>query len=482
MKNSMLSSALATALLLGCASKGARPDDVKPGKDACATLEAETRARIAKFGSGLDPDIVWETLGPYGRCAGDMTLTGRWALVLGDDFDIEWSQDDDDETGEKGEYYYRIHGSGRAVFITRDNKRVVSTIELPMVDQIITESGAEHWPIWPFKPLMPDVAPIEWSGHGVPQLVVNDERRAVVLHWTGVVIEPYAPTKVLPEVTSIYDFDNDGRYDLADANFFELENPGPDDELWPLVLVAHALPDGTFTTDDAATRRYYREQCAGLGQSPWTTDRDALTGLRNIACGRLEGVSMASLRAGVEAELAAADKDDEGLAQRADEVYAWLARPLSVTLGRDDGRGYVRVASARASSFEPALQGYSFDAGQAIDGDLGTSWQPKKAGGNPWLELVLDQATTVTALEIGNGFQRVDGLGDLFPMNRRATAITVAAGGKTFKLTLNGDLRGHQLVVLPEPVKTDVIRITVTATAEGTRWKNVAISEVRALQ
>ncbi len=52
---------------------------------------------------------------------------------------------------------------------------------------------------------------------------------------------------------------------------------------------------------------------------------------------------------------------------------------------------------------------------------------------------------------------------------------------KTFKLTLDGNLRGYQLLVLPESVTTDAIRITVTATAEGTRWKNVAISEVRAL-
>ncbi len=485
MKHIIGPSAIATAMFvasMGCASKGAAPDAPKRGKDACAKLEAETRARIDALASGLRTDLVWDALAPLGRCAGDPSAAGRWALELGDDFMIESTHDEDYETGELSETYYRITANAYAVYFTREGKRVASDIELPDLDQIITETGGEYWPTWPFAPRQPGVDTIDWTGRGVPQLVVSNERRAVVLHWTGVVIEPYAPTKVLPEVTGIHDFDSDGRYDLNDANAFEFERPGPEDESWPLVLLGRALPDGTFTTDDAVTRGYYRARCADLGKSPWTTGRDEEAGLRNIACGLLYGVSLASLRASLEAEFAAAGDDDEGLAMRADDVYAWMKRPVPVKLGRDDGRAAVRVSSASAASFEPAFKAYTFGADQAIDGDLGTSWQPKKGGANPWLELRFDKPTAVSALEIGNGFQREDDLGDLFPMNRRATAITVAAGGKTFKLTLDGNLRGYQLLVLPEAVTTEAVRITVTATAEGTRWKNVAISEVRVLQ
>ena len=256
MKHMIPPTAIASAMFvasMGCASKGATPDAPKRGKDACATLEAETRARIDALESGLGTDLVWDTLGPLGRCAGDPSAVGRWALQL-DELSIAAERDEDYETGEMGEPYFRIGATARAVFLTRDGKRVASDIELPDLDQIITETGGEHWPVWPFESRLPGVDTIDWTGRGVPQMVVSNERRAVVLHWTGVVIEPYAPTKVLPEVTGIHDFDSDGRYDINDANYFEFEKPGPDAEIWPLVLVGRALPDGTFTTDDPAIR------------------------------------------------------------------------------------------------------------------------------------------------------------------------------------------------------------------------------------
>ena len=85
MKHIIGPSAIATAMFvasMGCASKGAAPDAPKRGKDACAKLEAETRARIDALASGLRTDLVWDTLGPFGRCAGDRAGAARGAEDL----------------------------------------------------------------------------------------------------------------------------------------------------------------------------------------------------------------------------------------------------------------------------------------------------------------------------------------------------------------------------------------------------------------
>ena len=140
------------------------------------------------------------------------------------------------------------------------------------------------------------------------------------------------------------------------------------------------------------------------------------------------------------------------------------------------------VNEVKASSSAKDGGGYKFGAGNLIDDDLSTSWQPASwsAAEPATLELVLPAEAEVHALRIGNGFQRKDGNGDMFTMNARAAELTVTfSDGTSEKLTLASRV-GLIEVPLAAPKRTTSVKITINAIHPGSRWANdVALSEVQ---
>jgi len=479
----------------GCGSSPVRGAAGGGGKDPCAKIAAATRAAVEAVytypGDDASVDDVLAALGPYGQCQGP-SKAGRWAIELeAGHLDLQSNPIEDYETGASLGSSVTVRVSqGVPVLILPGGKRIVGTaMELPTLDRLLGPDGEDYVPMYPYSPKFVTIdTDTDWSGDGVPELIIEGDFELMVLQVVGDRIVPYAPSQVLPQATGVVDFDKDGRHDLEDAAFFFFNYNGDGDETRPFRLVAHGLPGGTFTTDDAATRAYYREACEGLGRSPWLMGRESDASLVNIACAWLHGTPSETILAGVAAEAKALPEDytDGGdynriLAEQVDDIAVWLDRARPISIGRDDGRRVVPIAGVKAVSSEAAWQGYQFDAALVADGDLGTSWQPKK-GKAPWIEIGFAEPTRVSAIEIGNGFQREDALGDLFPMNRRATRVTVTPeGGAPVQLALDADTRGYQLLVLPAPVVTKSLRVTIDEHAEGSRWKNVALSELRAL-
>lgn len=144
--------------------------------------------------------------------------------------------------------------------------------------------------------------------------------------------------------------------------------------------------------------------------------------------------------------------------------------------------GPIAVPRAAASSVLPPWKGYRFDPSQVLDGDLTTSWQPfsKRHGGvGQWLELDLPHGPKVTGLAIANGLQRVDALGDLFLMNNRVRRLTATfSDGSTEAITLAPDARGF-VEVRFRPHRTTFVRLTVDGIHRGSKWNDLAISEVQ---
>lgn len=167
------------------------------------------------------------------------------------------------------------------------------------------------------------------DGDGVAELIFNrlysntdeehSENRSVI-RAKGGKIEPYPHTDK-EIIRELKDVDGDGRMDLILQSPFHVEGPcGLDGQQFygPAVL-AHTLPDGTFSRDDAVARAFVREQCAGdptrpllVFSSPGTPDQwlDGDASVWNIACASFWGLSPELLQSRIQREFTAGEKPD----------------------------------------------------------------------------------------------------------------------------------------------------------------------------
>lgn len=163
----------------------------------------------------------------------------------------------------------------------------------------------------------------------------------------------------------------------------------------------------------------------------------------------------------------------------------WRCEAARVAVGEADSeQASVRhlPVSVKASSVLPPWKGYRFNAEQLVDGDLTTSWQPldKRRGGvDQWFELELGSVAPISELWIANGLQRTDRLGDLFVMNNRvARARVTFSDGTEAMFWLPADTREYTKVkFLAHPTRS--IRVTVEGIHRGSKWNDLAVSEVR---
>jgi hypothetical protein len=138
-----------------------------------------------------------------------------------------------------------------------------------------------------------------------------------------------------------------------------------------------------------------------------------------------------------------------------------------------------------ASSELPDWKGYKFGSSQLGDHRPGTSWQPAKGKTvGEWAEIHLDDrygnppVISLDAIEIANGFQSKDKLGDLFANNARVRTATISLDGKPAVIVdFAEEQRGYVRIDIGGKVAKSV-RFTIDAIWPGKKWKEVAISEL----
>ena len=141
---------------------------------------------------------------------------------------------------------------------------------------------------------------------------------------------------------------------------------------------------------------------------------------------------------------------------------------------------------ATASSEHKATPPYRFGVAQLVDGDTATSWQPQstpsvaggRGGAGETIILKLPHSVRLARLEIANGFQLRDRLGDLWRMNNRVREVAIRAGGVTIVTPVADEATSAVALPLP-PVDADTIELEILDVTKGTRWNDLAVSEVR---
>jgi len=124
---------------------------------------------------------------------------------------------------------------------------------------------------------------------------------------------------------------------------------------------------------------------------------------------------------------------------------------------------------------------YRFTADQLVDGNLFTCWQASSSQ-DPWVRLDFGGDRLVSRVEVANGFQRTDALGDLFTMNDRirvARIVFIGDGETAETIAFLPDEVGYKAFTFV-PQRCRAIRIEVRETWPGTKWRHLSISEVRA--
>ncbi len=138
----------------------------------------------------------------------------------------------------------------------------------------------------------------------------------------------------------------------------------------------------------------------------------------------------------------------------------------------------LRPVRITASSTNPLVPGYSFIPDNLDDGDLTTSWQPAKGDGGAKVQLDFAVEVTISRVGIANGFQAIDKVGDQFVLNSRiARARLRFDDGSEVLLEYAPDARGITFADVPAS-KTRSVVLLVDDTHRGTRWNDLAISEI----
>lgn len=145
-------------------------------------------------------------------------------------------------------------------------------------------------------------------------------------------------------------------------------------------------------------------------------------------------------------------------------------------------RDVTHLASVVASSTLPPDGPSVYSPANAIDGSLTTSWQPsakRTRGVGEFLDFTFSEPVLVAGIEVANGFQHSWGGQDLFALNARLDEAEIIVGRWSSRYRFASDQRGYHLLKLEPPILTTELRIAARSVHRGTRWPDLAVSEVR---
>lgn len=256
------------------------------------------RARRSFLGDAAAPCAPTPIKGT-GACVVDPSGDGAWALTVGA-LSVEWTE----------QHAKACDLSARIDVVRFGGGRVKSFTPGPRpFNYRESRWTTENTSVASLKVLG------DWNGDGAPEVRVTIDVRQHeaersgydgVLSADALAIGPYAPAmrfwpRSLHDVPEIRDVDADGRLDLV---YFPYRARGEsvfgfalDTSEAKLAFLAHALPDGSFATDDAAARAFAQRACpiapSGLVLGDGTKDPFAVG--RRVACARVWGVTPADL-------------------------------------------------------------------------------------------------------------------------------------------------------------------------------------------
>lgn len=152
------------------------------------------------------------------------------------------------------------------------------------------------------------------------------------------------------------------------------------------------------------------------------------------------------------------------------EVSFVAEKPLQVRAPRS------LPATANASSV--LLPADAYHPGYLFDGRLDFGWVEGVPGPGLGESMGLTFASpiTLTAVEIWNGYQRSD---DHFKKNARAKKVSLTVDGAEPIELLLKDAQGSQKLLLPKPVSTKTLTLTIKEAYPGSKYPDLVLSELR---
>jgi hypothetical protein len=316
----------------------------------CAAIARETEALVAEAvrqaGAPVSVDRLLSAMAPLGTCVEPAVGGGVWALVLTAPPAIEAQQLVDpgeafDEAGHETDaagtpVAWTVVRAWVPTFVTAEGARLALADPPPMpaFDVYLDESGAAVGPPGPHDDQRVTVSVArEASAEGTFRAAFQGLYAMLLVRFDGrsLVLDP-AQT-LLPNLSGFRDFNKDGRDDLFDRETLTFRMYSDGHHVQPFDLVALALPDGTWTTRHPEVEAHYRAACDGRGRPPWVlgqpSDADAIT---NLACARLFGVPVETLKEGLAREKATLSEGDDATTVPAlslfrdvfDDLMAWL--------------------------------------------------------------------------------------------------------------------------------------------------------------
>jgi len=210
-------------------------------------------------------------------------------------------------------------GEVRPKMVARDGKRVAEELagsyRVVHLDASGTRSSGPPVPfdVDEWHSFMLDELLFDFDADGEPELLLHTQTTEhtaagssseAVFASTGGAVQRYAPAATIPATMS-KDIDSDGRPDLLYTGEEPFRIEGTSDALHTsmiaeVLFAAHSLPDGQFSTRDAAAVAYVKEQCpaspaAVIARAFGAIDEAA--SVRNVHCARVWGVSPADIKA-----------------------------------------------------------------------------------------------------------------------------------------------------------------------------------------
>lgn len=152
--------------------------------------------------------------------------------------------------------------------------------------------------------------------------------------------------------------------------------------------------------------------------------------------------------------------------------------------GQIDNSTEISNVIATASSSILASGGLTYDASNAVDGNLKTWWSPKGSSGQ-WLELKLDKEHMISGIRIHAGshypsYTTSSGkdYGDLYTKNYRIRTAKIVFSDGTSEMINLDDVDEIQEVIFDESRSVRWLKIYPQELYESDLWKDICISEI----